>query len=109
MSQEKNGQDVVIACMSKTKNKHEQSYCVTKKELLALRNFHSYLYGQEILLRTDNAAVSWMRSLKTPSGQMARWLQEVSTYNLIVTHSESTEMRMPCRGNLVKLVFISKN
>ena len=62
LSQEQNGQEVVIAYMSKTMNKHEQSYCVTRKELLAvvtaLRNFHSYLYGQEIVLRTDNAAVS---------------------------------------------------
>lgn len=111
LSQEQNGQEVVIAYMSKTMNKHEQSYCVTRKELLAvvtaLRNFHSYLYGQEILLRTDNAAVSWMRSLKTPSGQMARWLQEVSTYNLIVTHRPGRKhgnadalSRKPCQACL---------
>lgn len=90
LSQEQNGQECVIAYMSKAMNTHEQSYCVTRKELLAvvtaLRKFHTYLYGQEILLRTDNAAVSWMRNLKTPTGQMARWLQELSTYNLLVTH-----------------------
>ena len=81
---------MVIAYMSKALGKHEVSFCITRKELLAvvtaLRNFHPYLYGQEILLRTDNAAVSWMRNLKTPTGQMAKWIQKVSTYNLIVTH-----------------------
>ena len=60
---------MVIAYMSKALGKHELSYCVTRKELLAvvtaLRNFHPYLYGQEILLRTHNAAVSWMRNLET--------------------------------------------
>ena len=87
---EQNEQEVVIVYMSKALGKHEMSYCVMRKGLLAvvtaLRNFHPYLYGQEILLRTDNAAVTWMRNLKTPTGQMARWIQEVSTYNLIVTH-----------------------
>ena len=69
---------------------HEQSHEQARAILLcdeegvasfitALRNFHSYLYGQDILLRTHNAAVSWMRSLKTPTGQVARWLQSVLT------------------------------
>ena len=52
----------------------------------ALKHFHCYLYGQEVLLRTDNSAVSWMRNLKAPTGQVARWLQELGTYNLVVTH-----------------------
>jgi hypothetical protein len=90
LSQEKDGKERVIAYMSEALNKHEQSYCVTRKELLAvvvaLKNFHSYLYWQEVLLRTDNSAVSWLRSLKTPTGQVARWLREVSTYNLEVIH-----------------------
>ena len=51
-----------------------------------LKHFHSYLYGQEMLLRTDNAAVSWLKNLKMPSGQIARWLQEIGNYNLIITH-----------------------
>lgn len=97
LSQEQDGQERVIAYMSKAMNKHEQSYCVTRKELLAvvcaLRNFHSYLYGREILLRTDNAAVSWMRNLKTPTGQVARWLQELGTYNLKVVHRPGLKHR----------------
>jgi hypothetical protein len=40
--------------MSKAFNKEEQIYCVTRKELLAvvsaLKNFHSYLNGQEVIL-----------------------------------------------------------
>jgi hypothetical protein len=90
LSQEQDGKDHVIAYMSKAMNKHEQAYCVTRKELLAvivaLKQFHHYLYGQEVLLRTDNAAVSWMKSLKVPTGQVARWLQELGTYNLTVIH-----------------------
>ena len=72
-----------------------------------MRNVHSYLYGQEIVHRTENAAVSSMRSLKTPSGQMARWLQEISTCNLIVTHRPGRKhgnadalSRKPCQACL---------
>lgn len=90
LSQNQDGKERVIAYMSKTMNRHEQSYCVTRKELLAvvtaLRKFHPYLYGQKVLLRTDNAAVSWVRSLKNPTGQTVRWLQEIETYDLTVTH-----------------------
>ena len=69
--------------MSKTLSPCEAKYCVTRKELLAvvtaLKHFHCYLYGQNVLLRTDNAAVSWIHGLKNPSGQMARWLQYIET------------------------------
>ncbi|MCG7866651.1 MAG: DDE-type integrase/transposase/recombinase [Candidatus Thiodiazotropha taylori] len=108
LSQEQNGYERVIAYMSKAINKHEQSYCTTRKELLAvisaLRTFHAYLYGQPVLLRTDNAAVSWMRQLKKPTGQMARWIQEIETYDLTVIHRSGLKhsnadalSRRPCR------------
>ncbi|CAC5415187.1 unnamed protein product [Mytilus coruscus] len=77
--------------------KPEQSYCVTRKELLAvvyaLCHFHSYLYGQPILIRTDNSAVSWMRNLKAPTGQVARWLQELGTDDLTVVHRPGLKHR----------------
>ena len=108
LSQVSNGHERVIAYMSKSMNIHEQSYCTTRKELLAvvcgLRKFHSYLYGQSIRLRTDNAAVSWLRSLKQPTGQVARWIQEVETYTLTVEHRAGLKhvnadalSRLPCR------------
>ncbi|CAG2230291.1 unnamed protein product [Mytilus edulis] len=85
LSQEHDGREHVIAYMSKALNKHEISYCTTRKELLAviiaLKNFHPYVYGRPVLLRTDNAAVSWLQSLKDPTGQVARWLQTLGTYN----------------------------
>lgn len=109
MSQLQEGSERVIAYMSKTMNIHEQAYCVTRKELLAvvtaLKTFHPYLYGQEVLLRTDNAAVSWMRNLKKPTGQTARWLQELGTYNLNVVHRAGKKhsnadalSRRPCKS-----------
>ncbi len=109
LSQIKDGSEHVIAYMSKALNKYERSYCVTRKELLAvvaaLKHFHIYLYGRGILLRTDNAAVSWMRNLKKPTGQVARWLEELGTYNLEVVHRAGRKhsnadalSRYPCKA-----------
>jgi hypothetical protein len=86
LSQLQDNQEKVIAYTSKALNKEEQIYCVIRKELLVVVSAHSYLYGQDVLLRTDNAAVSWLKNLKMPSGQIARWLQEIEDYNLTITH-----------------------
>jgi len=109
LSQEVDGGEHVIAYMSKALNKHETSYCTTRKELLAvivaIKNFHPYVCGQHALLRTDNSAVSWMQSLKNPTGQVARWLQQLATYNLQVIHRAGKRhtnadalSRNPCRA-----------
>jgi hypothetical protein len=108
LSQKQEGEERVIAYMSKSMNKHEKLYCVTRKELLAvitaLKHFHSYLYGQQVTIRTDNAAVRWMQNLKKQTGQVARWLQEIGTHNLVVMHRAGTKhgnadalSRAPCR------------
>ena len=51
LSQVQNGNERVIAYMSKSINQHEQRYCTTRKELLAaitaLKTFHSYLYDKK--------------------------------------------------------------
>ena len=97
----------VLGYFSKSLSKTERDYCVTRKELLAvvmaLKHFHPYLYGRKVILRTDNSAVSWMRSLKAPSGQTARWLERVAEYNLEVTHRAGRShgnadalSRLPC-------------
>jgi len=109
LSQIQDGGERVIAYMSKSMNKHERSYCITRKELLAvitaLKHFHIYLYGQEILVRTDNSAVSWIKTLKVPTGQVARWLQELNTYNITVVHRAGRShsnadalSRRPCKS-----------
>lgn len=49
LSQIQNGKETVIAYYSRTFSRPERSYCVTRRELLAivslLKNFHHYLYG----------------------------------------------------------------
>lgn len=109
LSQEVDGNEHVIAYMSKALHKHELSYCTTRKELLAvvtaLKNFHPYIYGQKVILRTDNAAVSWMTNLKNPTGQVARWLEQLGSYHLDIRHRQGKShgnadalSRNPCKA-----------
>ena len=90
LSQVQDEVEHVLGYFSKSLSKTERVYCVTRKELLAvvmaLKHFHPYLYGRKVILRTDNSAVSWMRSLKAPKGQTARWLERVAEYDLEVVH-----------------------
>ena len=54
--------------------------------VVALAHFHPYVWGRPVILRTDNTAVLWMKHLKKPAGQTARWLVEVDRYDLIIEH-----------------------
>ena len=89
-------------------NKHELQYCTTRKELLAvvtaLKHFNCYILGQKVKLRTDNSAVSWIRYLKNPTGQVFRWLQYIETYDISVSHrpgkshgNSDALSRIPCK------------
>ena len=90
LSQEQDECERVVAYYSKALSKAERVYCVTRKELLAvvqaLKHFHPYIYGRTVVVRPDNAAVSWMKNLKAPTGQTARWLQLIGNYDLKVVH-----------------------
>lgn len=90
LSQEQEGRERVIAYASRTLNKAEQNYCVTRRELLAivvfLKHFRHYLYGQQVRVRTDHGALRWLLQFKNPEGQLARWLEVISQYRLTLEH-----------------------
>ena len=87
LSQEQDMTERVLGYFSKT----EQVYCMTRKEILAvvmaLKHFHPYC---TTVFRTDNTAVSWMRNLRTPTGQMVRWLELINIYDIQVKHREGS-------------------
>ena len=90
LSQVQNGQERVIAFFSKSLNKTQRQYCVTRRELLAIfeaaKHFHCYLYGVQFIVRTVHGALSWLMKFKNPSGQLARWLEVLSTYRFTIEH-----------------------
>ena len=110
LSQVKDGKEHVVAYYSAKFTRPERNYCVTRKELLAvvksLEHFHPYLYGAEFTVRTDHAALQWLKTLKVPEGQLARWLGKLEQYNYRIVHrpgrvhnNADSLSRRPCEAS----------
>ncbi|KAJ8019181.1 hypothetical protein HOLleu_42404 [Holothuria leucospilota] len=89
LSQQQGQTERVIAYFSKTLGKAERRYCVTMKELLAIilavKNFHHYLFGTKFLVRTDHGALRWLLRFRNPEGQ-ARWIETLGNYNFEIQY-----------------------
>ncbi len=87
----------VIAYASRALSKSELSYCTTRKELLALvyglKTFRQYLLAREILIRTDHAALTYLKRTPEPVAQQARWLDLISEYNFTIQHRSGESNR----------------
>jgi len=72
LSVRQDGNERVIAYASRRLDRREMNYCVTRKELLAvvhfMRYFRQYLLGRQFRVRTDHAALTWLRRLREPIG-----------------------------------------
>ena len=84
----------VIAYGSRCLSKAERRYCVTRKELLAIvyfvKYFRHYLYGRQFLLRTDHGSLRWLFNFKEPEGQVARWIEALSTFDFDIQQTRET-------------------
>ena len=86
------GDERVIAYASRTLRQPELKYETTRKELLAvvygLKQFRQYLHGRHIVVRTDHAALSWLRHTPEPMPQLARWLTFIEEFDYEIQHRE---------------------
>lgn len=59
---------------------------VNRKELLAVVKaviqFHHYLYGRHFIVRSDHGALRCLLNFKNLEGQIARWIEILSTYDM---------------------------
>ena len=90
LSQVQDGVERVIAYGSKRLKRAESNYCTTRRELWAVvhfvRQYRCYLLGRKFRIRSDHAALVWLRRLKEPVGQQARWLEELENYDYHIEH-----------------------
>ena len=84
------GKERVIGYDSLVLSKSQRRYCTTRKELLAVimftRHFRHYLLGKPFHLRTDHNSLVWLLGFKNIEGQLARWLEELATYDMTILH-----------------------
>jgi len=108
LSQNHNGSEVVIAYASRILTKAERNYDVTRRELLAivlgLKTFKQYVLGRQFVIRTDHAALQWLRKTPEPMGQLARWLTFIEQFDfeVILEQVQNTAMRMGCPGGRMR-------
>ena len=80
----------VVAYHSRTLDKSERNYCVTRKDLLAVIDVVNYfkhiLCGLPFTIRTDHAALKWLMSFKEPEGQVARWIEQLQAFQFTIQH-----------------------
>ena len=77
----KPGLEQPVSYFSRTLSKPERKYAVTRREMLALveslRHFRCYILGYKFKVRTDHSALQWLRALKEPVDQVARWIERL--------------------------------
>lgn len=84
------GVERTIAYSSHVLSAEQRRYCTTRKELLAVvvftREYRHYLLGRHFTLRTDHGSLAWLMNFKNIEGQLARWLEELSQYDMKILH-----------------------
>jgi len=90
LSQEQEGQEVVLAYASRIMTRTEQNYDVTRRELLAvvygLKIYRQYLLGRHFVIRTDHSALQSLRKTPEPIGQQARWQAFIEQFSFEIKH-----------------------
>ena len=89
------GTEHVIAYNSKSLNPAQQKYCTTRRELLAvvatLDHFKGYVWGPKFIVRTDHAALVWLKNLKNIQGMLALWLAKLQQFHFEIVHRPGTQ------------------
>lgn len=95
LSQIQDGEERPICYASQLYNRHEKNYNVTRKELLSLvtfvKKYRQYLLGRPFTIRTDHAALQWLKKTPEPIGQQARWLEILEEFDYEVQHRSGTK------------------
>ena len=84
------GEERLVGFGSYTLAPAQRKYCATKKELLEVvrftRQFRHYLPDRRFYVRTDHGSSAWLMRFKLISGILARWMKELSQYDMVVLH-----------------------
>ena len=94
LSQIQGGEERIVQFAGRRLNANEVHYCATRKEMLAVvhftKHFKHYLLGRRFVIRTDHAALRWLKKTPEPIGQNARWLELLEEYDYEIQHRKGT-------------------
>ena len=88
------GEEHMVACISRSLNTHEQRYPAWKGELLAVvwavKHFKPYLAARDFTVCTDHRPLLWLMSAADLAGQQERWVLALQEFTFCVQHREGS-------------------
>ena len=95
LNQSVDGKDRPVSYASRTLTKAEKNYCTSEKECLgvvwAAQYFSYFLLGRPFLVRTDHDPLTYLHSVPSPHGRLARWIAwlEQFAYRMVYVPGKS--------------------
>ena len=87
-----------MAYATRALNAAEKGYSVIEREALGLVwavTHRVYLYGHPFVLITDHCPLTWLKTVKDPSGRIARLLLTLSEYHCDILRKSGRTDRNP--------------
>ena len=84
------GRHKYVGFISSTLSPAQRRWSTTKRELyavvLALKKFHTYIYGRTFRVLTDHRALVYLHSQKVVNPMMAGWIETILDFTFEVVH-----------------------
>ena len=75
--------------------------------------YKHYLVGTEVIVRTDHGSLRWLKNMKNPTGQVARWIERLAPFSWKIVHWPGCQQdngdafsRRVCPGDCVQCMKI---
>ena len=84
------GNEYMVACISRSLNAGEKNYVSYQGEMLAavwaIKSFHVFLHGVPFTLVTDHQPLTWLMRKQDLTGMHARWVLCLQPYDFTIVH-----------------------
>ena len=84
------GNEYMVACISRSLNKHESNYSSYEGEMLgavwAIKTLRPYLHGHHFTVVTDHQPLVWLMTNQSLTGKHCRWALSLQEFDFQVRH-----------------------
>jgi transposase InsO family protein len=89
------GHEYMVACISRSLNKHERAYSSWEGEALggvwAIKSFREYLFGRRFTLVSDHQPLRWLMQSPNLTGKHVRWALSLADYDFTIVHRPGSQ------------------
>jgi len=97
LSQVQESTERLISFASRQLNKAESAYSASELETLAVvwatKYFRFHLYWKKVLVRTDHAALKFLRNFADNNSRLMRWSLRLSEFDFEIEHVPGTKIK----------------